>query len=84
MNTRQQSVQWLDVYRPFCEPGVATAAWTENLYVNPWCSVDIPAGSPNNPINFCTVARRACDDLLNANCVERFQTLHQETVAGYL
>ena len=77
------SVQWLDVPRPFFETGVATADWTENIYVNPWCSVDRPVRSPDNPINLRTVARRV-RDLLNANHVERFKTLSQETVAQCL
>ena len=84
MNTRQQSVQWLDVYRPFCEPGVATAAWTENLYVNPWCSVDSPARIPENPINLRAVARRIRDYLLQDNRLDRFQTLSRETLSRCL
>ena len=78
------SVQWINVPRPFCETGVATAAWTENLYVNPWCRVDSPARSPDNPINLCSAAHRARDDLLRANRVERFQTLLQETLSRCL
>ena len=78
------SVQWLDVPRPFCKTGVATVAWTENLYVNPWCSVDSSAMSPDNPINLRAVARRVRDDLLQANRVERFQTLLRDTVVRCL
>ena len=78
------SVEWLDVPRPFCETGVATAAWTENLYVNPWIMTDSPARSPDNPFNLRTVARCACDDILQANCVERFQTLSRETLSQCL
>ena len=42
--------------------------------------MDIPARNSDNPFKLRAVARRACDDLLRANCVERFQTLSQETL----
>ena len=74
------SVQWLNVPWPFGETGVATAAWTENTYVNPWCYVDSPAKNPDgDPINLCAVARRIRDDLLYTNCVDWFQNIQQET-----
>ena len=70
------SVQWLDIPRPFVKTGVATAAWTENIYVKLWCSMDSPTRSlEGDLINLCSVARRVRDDLLNTNRVERFQTL---------
>ena len=78
------SVQWINVTRPFFKTGVATAAWTENLYVNPWFYIDSPARSPNNPINLRAVARRIRDDLLRANRVERFQTISRETLSQFL
>ena len=61
------SVQWINVPRPFDDTGIATAAWTENLYVYPWGtnpnrSPNVPinrrATFPNVPINLRTVARR--------------------------
>ena len=74
------SVQWLDVPLPFGETGVATTDWTENIYVNPWCSMDSPARIPDgDPVNLRSVARRVHDDLLNTNRVERFQIIQQET-----
>ena len=73
------SVQWLDVPQPFGKTGVATAASTENIYVNPWLIVDSPAMSPDSdPINLGAIACRARDDLLN------IKTLQQETVARCL
>ena len=79
------SVQWLDVPRPFGETGVATRAWTEDIYVNPWLIVDSPARSPDrDPINLGTVAGRVRDYLLNANYVELIHTLQQETIAWCL
>ena len=51
------SVQWLDVPRLFGETGVATAAWTENIYVNPCLH--------GKPIDLGAVARRIRDYLLN-------------------
>ena len=79
------SVQWLDVSRPFGETGVATAAWTENIYVNPWLSVNSPARTPDDdPINLRAVARHVHDNLINANHVERIQTLKRETIARCL
>ena len=67
-----RSVPWLNVPRPFCETGVAPVAWTENLYDNPWCHVDSPDRSPDNPINLRAVTCRVHDDILRYNCVERF------------
>ena len=78
------SVQWINVPRPFCENGVATAAWTENLYINPWCHVDSPTRSPDNHINLSAVVRRVRDDILRDNHVERFETLLQETLSQFL
>ena len=55
-------------------------ACTENIYVNHWRMTDSPARSLENPFNLRAVARRAFDDLLRANCMERFQNLSQETL----
>ena len=71
------SVEWLDVPRPFFNTGMATAAWNENLIDDPWIIMDSPARIPDIPFNLGAVARRACDDLLRANRLERFQTLSQ-------
>ena len=78
------SVEWLDVPQPFCDTGVATAAWTENLYVDPWIMRDIPAGIPDNPFNLRAVARRSCDNILQTNRLERFQTLSRKTLSRCL
>ena len=78
------SVQWIDVPQPFFETGVATADWTENIYVNPWFSVDISDRSPDNPINLQDVVRRVRDDILNDDRVERFQNISREIVARCL
>ena len=43
-----ESVQWLDVPRPFGETGIATAAWTENTFINSWGAN--PTIIPNRPI----------------------------------
>ena len=76
------TVQRIDVPRTFGETRVATAAWTGNIYVNPWISVDSPYRSPDgDPINLHAVTRQVRDDLLNTNRVERFQTLQRETFA---
>ena len=56
---------------------VSPVTWN---HFNPWYIVDIPASSPENPINLRAVARCFRDDLLQANCVERFQTLSRETL----
>ena len=73
------SVNWLDVPWPFSETGVATAAWTENIYVNPWLIVDSPARIPyGNPINLVAVAHCVRDNLLN------IQTLQRENIARCL
>ena len=69
------SVQRIDVSRPFFKSGVATVAWTENLYFKPCCYFDSLVRSPDNPINMRAVTRRIRDDFLNTNRVERFQTL---------
>ena len=79
-----ESVQWIDVPRPFFETGVATAAWTEDLYVNPLYHVYSHVMSPDNPISLRAAARRVRYDLLRANCVERFQTLLRETISRCL
>ena len=80
------SVQWLNVPRPFDDTGIATAAWTENLYVYPWGtnpnrSPNVPinrrANFPNVHINLHIVTRRARYNLLQANRVERRQTLQR-------
>ena len=42
------SVQWLDVPRTFGETGIATAAWTENTFVNSWGTN--PNVVPNSPM----------------------------------
>ena len=78
------SFEWLDVPRPFFETGVATVAWTENLYVNPLRMTGRPTRCPEKNFNLRAVARRACDDLLRANCLERFQTLSRETLSLFL
>ena len=75
------SVEWIDVPQPFFKTGVATAAWAENLYVNPWKITGSPARSQDNPFNLRDVARRARDDLLRDNFLERFQTLSRETLS---
>ena len=47
--------------------------------------MDSLVGSPEkDPINLRAVARRLRDDIINNNCVERFQTLQQETFARCL
>ena len=46
--------------------------------------MDSPTKIPDNPINLRAVARRARDDLLQDNCLERFQTLSQETLSKFL
>ena len=76
------SVQWLDVPQPFGETVIATASWTENIYVNLWGTN--PTIITNVPINLEDFARRVRDDLLNTNRVERIQTLQQETIARCL
>ena len=75
------SFEWLDVPRPFFETGVATVAWTENLYVNPCRMTDSPARSPYNTFNLRAVTRSARDNLLRASCLERCQTLSRETLS---
>ena len=45
---------------------------------------DIPAGIPDNPFNLRAVARRSRDNILQANCLERFQTLSRETLSRYI
>ena len=50
------SVEWLNVTWHCFETAVATAAWTENLYVNPWRTTDSPARIPGNPFNLCFCA----------------------------
>ena len=55
-------------------------AWTENLHINPWCYVNSLARNPyGDPINMVAVTCRVHDDHFNANCVEWFQTIQQET-----
>ena len=87
------SVQWLDVPQPFGETGIATAAWTENIYVNLWGAN--PTRIPNVPINrratftnvpiyLRAVARRSREKLLWDNRVERRKTLHRELHARIL
>ena len=80
------SVQWLDVPQPFGETVIATASWTENIYVNLWGTnptiiTNVPINRhaiPNVPINLRTVACRARDDVLSANRVVRRQNLQRE------
>ena len=43
------SVERLDVPRPFFDTEVATAAWTENFYVDPWIIMDSPPHSDRSP-----------------------------------
>ena len=43
--------------------------------------MDSPARIPENPINLRTFARRARDDLLWTNSVERFKNILQETLS---
>ena len=76
-----ESVEWIDVPQPFCDTGLATAAWAENLYVDPWIMTDSPARSPYNPFNLRASGCRARDDIFRANCLEWFQTLLQETLS---
>ena len=65
--------------------GVATAAWTKNMYVNPWRSVNSSARtSDSDPINLRAVARRVRDNLLQPNRVEQIQTLQRETITRCL
>ena len=45
---------------------------------------DSPARSPDNTFNMHAVARRACDDILQANRLERFQNFLQETLSRCL
>ena len=71
-----RSVLWLHVPRPFGKIRVATAAWTENIYVNPWLIVDKPSRSlDGDPINLGSVASCVRDVLLN------IQNLQRETIA---
>ena len=42
--------------------------------------MDSPARIPENPFNLRAVARRARDDLLRANCLERFKNILKETL----
>ena len=46
--------------------------------------MDSPVSITDNPINLRSVARHVRDNLPNANRVERFQNLFQETVAQCL
>ena len=46
--------------------------------------MDISTRSPDIIANLHDVARRVCDDLLRANCVEQFQTLLHETLSQCL
>ena len=87
------SVQWLNFPQPFGETGIATAAWTENIYVNLWginptripdVLINQGATFPNVPINLHTVACCARDDILRYNRVERRQTLQKELHAQIL
>ena len=81
------SVEWLDIPQSFYDTGLATVAWNENLYVDPWRITDIPTrstSSPDNPFNLRNVARRVHDDILCANHLERFQNLLRETLPRFL
>ena len=63
------------IARPFGKTGVATAAWTENIYINPCYIVDSPVrSSDGDPIDLGAVACSVRDDILN------IQTLQQETI----
>ena len=60
-----RSVQCIDVPRLFGKTRVATAAWNENIYVNPWSSMNSPDRTPDvSPINLRAVARCIRDDIL--------------------
>ena len=69
------SVQWIDVPRSFCKLELLPCLVLKIYMLTPGVSVDSPARSPDNPINLRAVACHIREDLLQANCVERFQTL---------
>ena len=82
-----RSDQWIDVTRPSGETGIATAAWTENIYVNLWGTnptriTNVPINRyttiPNIPINLIAVARHDRDYLIRDNRVERRKTIQRE------
>ena len=74
--------QLLGVTRPYGETGIATADWSEKIYINLWGTN--PTRIPNVPFNLCSVACRYRDDLLQANLVERRQTFQREIHAQCL
>ena len=66
---------------------MATAALTQNLYVDPWIMTDSPphsAWGPDNPFHLRAVARRVRGNIFRSNRLERFQTFLRETLSRCL